>query len=287
MNKDNPDAMHLDRRSFLAAGAAGVAALAARPSRAAGHEATPARVPGIQLYTVRDSMAEDPRATLEAIAAIGYREVEFAGYYDIPPAELKRLLASLGMTSPNSHVDWAMMRDDPRSVIEPAAELGNDYVTIAWLPEEERTPLDNWKSWADVLNRAGDIAKEFGMRAAYHNHEFEFEAQDGKLPHDVLLAETDPDLVAFELDFFWVRKAGKDIGGTLASAPQRFPMAHIKDMSESGEMVDVGAGEIDFAEILTSDAGSGLKHLFVEHDNPANSFRTAIIGHKALTSILT
>lgn len=287
MNQDKTDLPRLDRRGFLAAGAAGLAVLATQTACAAGPESAPARVPGIQLYTVRDSMAQDPRATLEAIAAIGYREVEFAGYYDIPPAELKRLLDSLGMRSPNSHVDWSTMRTDPRSLIEPAAEIGNDYITIAWLPEEERKPLDNWKSWAEVLNRAGEIAKEFGMLAAYHNHEFEFEAQDGVLPHDVLLAETDPDLVAFELDMFWVRKAGQDIVTTLAKAPQRFPMAHVKDMNSSGEMVDVGAGEIDFVDILASDAASGLKHLFIEHDNPENSFRTAIIGLKALNSILS
>ena len=286
MNNDKPDALRLDRRSVLAAGAAGLAALASPWARAAGQEPMPARVPGIQLYTVRDSMAQDPRATLEAIAAIGYREVEFAGYYDIPPAELRALLDSLGMTSPNSHVDGATMRDDPRALIEPAAELGNRYVTIAWLPEEERKPLDKWKSWADVLNRAGAIAKGFGMQAAYHNHDFEFEPVGGKLPHDILMAETDPDLVAFELDFFWVRKAGRDIREVLAQAPERFPMAHIKDMNANGEMVDVGAGQIDFAGILADDAARGLKHLFVEHDNPENSFRTAIIGQRALARIL-
>lgn len=277
----------IGRREFLGGSALALAALGTANAGGDGHDhAHGKRVPGIQLYTVRESMAQNVAATLEAIAAIGYKEVECAGYYDVPPAKLRQMIADLGMRSPNSHIDWAKMRDDPRSVIEPAAELGNDYVTVAWLPEEERKPLDNWKRWADVLNRGGEIAKTLGLRVAYHNHDFEFLRTDGGFPYDVLLAETDPALVDFELDFFWVRKAGGDIGKILASAPGRFVMAHIKDMSAGGEMVDVGAGVIDFVELLGTPAGRRVKHLFVEHDNPQDAFRTAAIGYRSLSRIL-
>lgn len=292
------DATHsrLGRREFIGGGALAIAALGASASAAhhAGEhhadesqDATmPKRVPGIQLYTLRDSMQQDLPATLRAVAAIGYKEVEFAGYFDVPPAQLRQRIEDLGMTSPNSHVGWAAMRDDPLSVIEPAAELGNRWVTIAWMPPEDRQTLDDWKGWAEACNRAGEVARGFGMRAAYHNHDFEFQPVDGAVPYDILLAETDPSLVDFELDFFWVRKAGHDIGEILASAPGRFTMAHIKDMSPAGDMVDVGTGEIDFVSLLGSPAGREVGHLFVEHDTPQDAFRTAAIGYGSLKGFL-
>ncbi len=282
----------LGRREFLSGSALAFAALGSTQVVAAHHTAEHAkaagggRVPGIQLYTVRTSMEQDVPATLAAVAAIGYQEVECAGYFDIPPEKFREMIEDVGMRSPNSHVDWAKMRDDPRSVIEPAAAVGNQWVTIAWLPEEERRPLDKWKGWAESLNKAGAIAKEFGMRVAYHNHEFEFLPTDGGVPYDVLLADTDPELVDFELDFFWVRHAGKDIGQVLNQAPGRFVMAHIKDRNAGGEMVDVGAGEIDFVSLLGSPAGSKIRHLFVEHDTPQDAFRTAAISYRALEGYL-
>lgn len=281
----------IGRREFLGAGALAVAmasgAAAASAHHGNGQAAQPGgRVPGIQLYTVRTSMQQDLPATLEAVAAIGYKEVECAGYFDVPPAELRRMIEGLGMRSPNSHVDFNAMRDDPVSVIEPAAELGNRWATIAWVPPETRGTVDGWKRWAEALNRAGEVAKRYDMRAAYHNHEFEFAPVGDTLPYDILLAETDPALVDFELDFFWAAKAGQDIGRLLASAPGRFTMAHIKDMSADGEMVDVGTGQIDFAGLLATDAGRRIKHLFVEHDEPADAFRSAAISYGGLMRVL-
>jgi sugar phosphate isomerase/epimerase len=285
------EAPTVGRREFLGAGALALAALAGHRAVAAHHTAEhgadgKARLPGIQLYTVRGSMEQDVPATLAAVAAIGYKEVECAGYFNIPPEKFRGMIEDLGMRSPNSHVDWAKMRDDPRSVIEPAAAIGNQWATIAWLPEEERRPLDKWKAWAETLNKAGEIAKTFDMRVAYHNHEFEFQPTDGRVPYDILLAETNPELVDFELDFFWVRNAGKDIGEVLNRAPGRFVMAHIKDMNAAGDMVDVGAGEIDFVSLLASPAGSRIHHLFVEHDTPQDAFRTAAISYRALDGYL-
>ncbi len=282
----------LGRRDFLGGTALALAALGsgapAAASEGGAHERKHAagRVPGIQLYTLRQSMQQDLPATLRAVAAIGYQEVEFAGYFDVPPAELRRMIEDLGMRSPNSHVGWDAVRKDPLSVIEPAAELGNEWITIAWMPPEERQTIDDWKSWADTCNRAGEAARGLGLRAAYHNHDFEFQPIDGTVPFDVLLDETDPELVDFELDFFWVRKAGRDVGEILAKAPGRYVMAHIKDMSTSGEMVDVGTGEMDFVSLLGTPAGRKILHLFVEHDEPEDAFRTAAISYASLQRIL-
>lgn len=280
------------RREFLGGSALALAAIGSGAAAAAHHEtghreATPGeRVPGIQLYTLRESMQEDLPATLEGVAAIGYKEVECAGYFDVPPAKLRRMIEDLGMRSPNSHVGWEAVRRDPRSVIEPAAELGNEWVTLAWMPPEERETIDDWKGWAETCNKAGEIAKAAGLRAAYHNHDFEFLPIDGTVPYQILLDETDPALVDFELDFFWVKKAGGEIAEILAKAPDRFVMAHIKDMSAGGEMVDVGAGTIDFVSLLGSPAGQQVRHLFVEHDTPKDAFRTAAVSYGALRSIL-
>ncbi len=276
----------ISRREILGSSATlGLAALAA-PSILLAATDTPKRVPGIQLYTVRASMATDVPGTLRAIAGIGYREVEFAGYGDHSPQQVRGLLDDLDLKSPSSHVDAVIIRDDPLSLIETATAIDHDYLTIAWLNPDDRQSLDDYKRWAETFNRAGEVCRENGIRLAYHNHDFEFLSIDGQVPFDILLSETDPALVDFEMDMFWVRKGGQDIVDILNRAPGRFTMAHIKDMDEQGNMAEVGAGVIDFESILGNEAASGLRHLFVEHDQPSDPFKSAAISHLALMSIL-
>ncbi len=276
----------ISRREILGSSVTlGLAALAA-PSILLAATGTPKRVPGIQLYTVRASMATDVPGTLRAIAGIGYREVEFAGYGDHSPQQVRGLLDDLDLKSPSSHVDAVIIRDDPLSLIETATAIGHDYLTIAWLSPNDRQSLDDYKRWAETFNRVGEVCRENGIRLAYHNHDFEFLPIDGQVPFDILLSETDPALVYFEMDMFWVRKGGQDIVDILTRAPGRFTMAHIKDMDEQGNMTEVGNGVIDFESILGNEAASGLRHLFVEHDQPSDPFKSAAISHLALASIL-
>ena len=276
----------LSRRQMLGSSVAlGVSTLIA-PTIAPAATGPKKQVPGIQLYTVRASMATDVPGTLRAIAGIGYREVEFAGYGDHSPQQVRDLLDDLNLKSPSSHVDAVTIRDDPLSLIEMATALGNDYLTIAWLNPDDRQSLDDYKRWAETFNHAGEVCRENGIRLAYHNHDFEFLSIDGQVPFDILLSETDPALVDFELDMFWVRKGGQDIVNILNRAPGRFTMAHIKDMDEQGNMAEVGTGVIDFESILGNEAASGLRHLFVEHDQPSDPFKSAAISHLALASIL-
>jgi sugar phosphate isomerase/epimerase len=274
----------INRRELLMATAAtGVVAATGRTATA--DEAT-ARVSGIQLYTVRDSMAEDVATTLKAIAGIGYREVEFAGYFDRSPAEIRGMLDDLGLTSPSTHIDGESARDNPMPFVETAAEIGHDYVTIAWMRPENRKTIDDFKRWAEVANRLGEACRGAGMRAAYHNHDFEFQALDGKEPFALLLAETDPELVYFELDFYWTRFADQDIRDVIGRAPERFVMSHIKDMDAEGNMVSVGAGTIDFGGILDDPVAASIRHCFVEHDNPADPFRSVAYSHQSMRTIL-
>lgn len=289
MNTNEPSSQtSLSRRGFIGAGAT-LATVAATSHSFAGCETgTPvgARVPGIQLYTVRDSMAEDDIATLTAIAAMGYKAVEFAGYFDRAPENLRSVLDDLGLASPSAHVDARAFRADPGPIIEAASTVGHEYLTIAWLLEEDRRTLDDYRRWADTFNRLGEACRAAGLRFAYHNHDFELLPLDGELPLQLLIEQTDATLVDFELDFFWVVKAGRKVPEVLDWAPGRCTMAHIKDMDAAGNMVDLGAGEIDFATLLASDAAASIRHPFVEHDNPANPMRTAAIGRRQLSAWL-
>ncbi|MFK7887333.1 MAG: sugar phosphate isomerase/epimerase family protein [Gammaproteobacteria bacterium] len=276
------------RRKLLKTGAAFAcaAALPATTALAMAKRPNVNAAPGIQLYTVRDSMQENLPATLDAVAAIGFRDVEFAGYFERSPNALRQMLDARGLRSSSSHVNARALRDNPQAIVDAAAAIGNRFVTIGWLEQDDRRSADDYKRWADALNRAGELAAKAGLQAAYHNHEFEFEAFGDTVPYDVLLANTEPELVAFELDFFWVRKAGLQVEDVLGKAPKRFRLAHIKDMDDAGNMVDVGCGQISFARILKSPVAASLEHFFVEHDQPTHPFRTAAVGRRALSEIL-
>ena len=201
--------LSLSRRAMLSSSAAlGLAALAA-PFIMPASAATTKRVPGIQLYTVRDAMATDVAETLQAIAGIGYREVEFAGYFEHSPGQIRQMLDRYGLAAPSTHMDARALRDDPMPLVDAAAEIGHDYVTVAWLNPEDRQSIDDYRKWAEVFNRVGETCRANGLRLAYHNHDFEFASMQGRVPFDVLLQETDADLVDFELDLFWVVTGGR------------------------------------------------------------------------------
>ncbi len=264
-----------DRRDFIRA--LGVAALgpvlhplAPSPSpRAPLHKLD--RI-GLQLYTVRHQMEKDLEGTIARVAATGYREVEFAGYFGKSPRDVRALLDHHGLASPSSHVSLAP--DQWRAALEAAPVVGHRYLVIAWIPAEERRTLDDYKRWAERLNRAATEAKAAGLEFAYHNHDFEFAPLDGKLPYDVLLAETDPKLVQLEMDLYWIVKAGQDPLAYFARWPGRFPMVHVKDSAgpPDHKMTAVGAGKIDFRKIFAQSDQAGIRHYFVEHDNPDDPF---------------
>lgn len=274
----------INRRQLLAAtAAAGVVAATGIPSTAG---AQTKRLPGVQLYTVRDSMAKDVEKTLQAIAGIGYREVEFAGYFTRSAKDIKEMLARFDLASPSTHVNGETVQQDPAPFVDLAAEIGHEYVTMAWMQPENRETADDWKRWVDVANRLGEACRKNGLRAAYHNHDFEFQAIDGIVPFELLLAETDPGLVDFEVDFYWVREAGQSIRDVLAMAPERMVLSHIKDRHVDGRMVDVGDGTIDFAAILADPVAASIRHCFVEHDIPDDPFRSVAASHQVLRKIL-
>ncbi|WP_457651577.1 sugar phosphate isomerase/epimerase family protein [Rhodocaloribacter sp.] len=274
----------MNRRTFIQASAAALGGLTlggpaltgcAREKADAVHETAPPghrleRI-GLQLYTVRSLLEQDFAGTLEKVAAVGYKEVEFAGYFGHGPEDVKALLGRLGLTAPSTHVLLdALAPDALDATVANAVAVGHRYLVMAWLPEDERASLDAYRRHAELFNRAGETCHEAGLRFAYHNHDFEFVDLDGVRPYDLLLSETDPELVKMELDLYWITKAGADPLAYFAQHPGRFPLCHVKDMAADGEMTEVGAGTIDFATLFAHATEAGLTHYFVEHDHPAD-----------------
>jgi len=252
----------MDRRSFLGTvTAAGI--MAKRLSWAAERKIEKV---GVQLYTVRDQMKADFAGTIEKVAKIGYREVEFAGYFDNPPKEVKGLLDKNGLTAPSAHIDFEHITTKLPEVIEAAKVVGHQYIVCPWMPEELRGDAEGWKRVAQSLNKAGADIKKAEMQLAYHNHNFEFKDFNGKLGYDILLEEADPNLVKMEMDLYWTTKAGADPLKYFAKHPRRFPLVHVKDMDKSGDFAEVGSGTIDWKPIFAKSQQAGIKHYFVEQD---------------------
>lgn len=229
---------------------------------------------GIQLYTLRRLMQQDVERTLAAVAEIGYREVEFAGYFDQTPKRVRAILETHGLQAPAAHVGFPDLGDGWNRVLDMASEIGHRYVVTPWLSERQRTE-DGYLRAAEVFNEAGAAARARGITFGYHNHDFEFVPLAERLPFDILLDETDPTLVLFELDLFWITKAGHDPFQYFARYPGRFPLVHVKDMRADGAMVDVGQGGIDFGRVIARATQAGIRHYFVEHDNPEDPLLTA------------
>jgi sugar phosphate isomerase/epimerase len=234
---------------------------------------------GVQLYTVRSLLEEDFVGTMEAVAEMGYDEVEFAGYYGRSPQEITDLLDRLDLAAPAAHVMPSDIRDSPQEVVDTAAAVGHDYVVCAYLTEADRGSLDAYRAIAGLLDDFGKRCADAGLQLAYHNHDFEFAPIDGTLPYDLLLQETDPERVQMELDLYWIRKAGYEAVDYFDRQPGRFPLVHVKDMGPDGGIVPVGDGQIDFQRIFAASDTAGLQHVFVEHDNPdapLDSIRTSL-----------
>ncbi len=224
---------------------------------------------GVQLYTVRALLERDFEGTLARLADIGFSEVEFAGYHGRTPEAVLAALGRAGLTAPSAHVPIEAVRDDLPRVLDGARLMGHRHVVVAWLPEQQRT-VDGCRAAADLFNRVGQHAVSAGIRFAYHNHAFEFDRLDGRMPYDVLLERCDPRYVDFEMDLYWITKGGQDPLAYFARWPDRFPMVHVKDSTGPPDhrMVDVGAGTIPWKTIFAHREQAGIRHYFVEHDEP-------------------
>jgi sugar phosphate isomerase/epimerase len=286
----------LDRRLFIQ-GAAGASATMAW-SRGFAATAKKARFEmGLQLYTVRDPMASAPLPTLKEIARLGYRNLETfgfdadrLGYYGMDARDFKQVLDGLGLRSTSGHYDLYKHLEAPLPVMRAfvdrcvagAQALGQQYITWPWLAPGQRT-IRHFELLAGRLNEIGEQIKSSGLTLAYHNHEFEFIEQDGKLGYDIIMRETDPALVKLQLDLFWAAHSSRRSPHELFSLqPGRFVMWHIKDMDRKNRdrYTELGNGTIDFTKIMPEARLAGLESYFVEQgDNfavdPMSSIATS------------
>jgi len=235
---------------------------------------------GMTLYTVRDLMDENPKETLQEIAAIGYKYIEATGYndgkfYGMAPEEFKAYLESLGLTPLSTHMGMVTL-DNADQLIADVKAAGFKYFVIPVPPmghfsyNAETQTLhmsEEVEEITGILNTVGEKCKAAGLELLYHNHSFEFEENaNGIVPMDYFLEHTDPETVNFQMDLYWVTKAEVDPLTYFEKYPGRFKMWHVKDMDEQGRFAPVGKGTIDFGRVLAKKDVSGMKYYIVEQD---------------------
>ncbi|HEX5667884.1 MAG TPA: sugar phosphate isomerase/epimerase [Chitinophagaceae bacterium] len=233
---------------------------------------------GIQLYTLRDIIGKDPKGVLQQLAAFGYKEIEsYSGqqgiFWGMSNKEFKSYLDSIGMKMVSSHYDW---KNDTEKLAPQAAEIGMKYLICPYLGKQKT--MDDYKRTADEFNKAGEICKKNGIRFVYHNHGYSFEdAVNGLYPQDAMMQGTDPALVDFEMDIYWVATAGQDPEAWLKKYPNRWKLVHVKDRGknfpagQADASVDLGTGMLDFSKILKTARKTGVKHYIVEQERYDNT----------------
>ena len=229
----------------------------------------PGPIVGAQLYTVRESMAADPLATLRRVADLGYREVEIAGTFGAKPEAICQQTRALELRVAAVHADWQLLRTDPAAAIAETRALCSDALILAWLPEDQRQTLAQWRDWVEHLNLIADLAEREGVRIAYHAHDFEFAEIDGIRPIDLLMDELDP-RIGFELDTYWLAHAGEDPLRFLQRHADRVTHLHLKDMAGDGSMADVGEGTLPLTQIIIQAQQQGVRHFLVERDDASD-----------------
>jgi sugar phosphate isomerase/epimerase len=298
------------RRDFLRLSTTGAigAAVLSRGMFDTASASTPFRSPadpksfgiGLQLYTIRNEMSKDVPGSLKKVSDIGFKYLELADYsnrmfYGIKPAEFKKMVNDLGMEVLSSHtqvdipgdpVEFAKILSEDHSIV------GAKYCMEPWVEAKDRHSIAGYQKMADHWNQVGAITKKSGIQFGYHNHNFEFDTVEGKVPYfEVFMAELDKDLVTMELDLFWTTKAGQNPVDLFNKYPGRFQLFHMKDMytkqppsfTTDGvtDFAPVGEGLINFKEILAAKNIAGMKYMFVEQDRskddkPFDAIKTSI-----------
>ena len=235
---------------------------------------------GLQLYTVRDAMEKDPGGTLKQVSALGYEDLELYGYdgdagtfYGFKASDFKKMLEDVELSTSSCHYGLPAFFDSPEDelmryvdqCLEGAHAIGHDYITWPWLDPKDRN-LDGFKKLSEKLNKIGERVVKGGLKFAYHNHGFEFEDHDGQIGYDIIIGETDPELVKLQLDLYWVAHDSKiSANEWIDKQPGRFVMWHIKDMhKESRDYTELGNGSIDFLPILPEAEKAGLEYYYLE-----------------------
>ena len=296
--------MNTRRRNLLKMGVA--CAVTSKLLRARG--ATPARRRlGLQLYTISDELHRDFKRALQEVAAIGYTEIEFAGFLGKSPAAWRDELKATGLRAVSGHFLGPQLQSSLDSCIDYARELGLQYMVcpaptlpdaarleiLSSFPADSGKPaggavqqaferftnsftLEDWQWNADFFNKVGQRVKEAGMQFAYHNHNVEFRRFGERTAYDELLARTEPAVVTMELDCGWLTQAGGDPAAVLAAHPRRFRLLHVKDVKRgfvpgirpNPQPADVGSGAVEWKRVFAAAERVGVQHYFLEQEPP-------------------
>lgn len=227
---------------------------------------------GLQLYSLKEKMMEDPIETIKSVAGFGYTQIEgYDGgkgiFWGMKNTEFKSLTDDLGLDFISSHADTYTNLDQQA---EQAGAIGMKYLINPWVGPQKS--MDDFKRIADDFNKQGEICKKHGIKFAYHNHAYTFIELEGQIPHDYLLENTDPELVEFEMDTYWVYTAGKDPIAYIKKYPNRFTLGHVKDKSGDFEFSEpngstiIGTGIMDFPSILRAGMDNGMDYFIVEQE---------------------
>ena len=249
---------------------------------------------GLQLYSLRDDLPKDPKGILKQVSSFGYKQVEsFEGskgiFWGMPHTEFKKYMDDLGMTIVSSHCN---IEKDFEKKAAQAGEIGMKYLIAPYIGAQKT--VDDYKKYADKFNSLGDICKKNGLRFAYHNHGYTFEALDGQMPQDILMQNTNADTVDYQMDIFWVVTPGADPVAWFQKYPNRFRLVHVKDREknapakEGDASCDLGTGSIDFPTVLRVAKDNGVEYFIVEQEKytgstPIKSVETDAAYMKKLT----
>ncbi|MDZ7719837.1 MAG: TIM barrel protein [Balneolaceae bacterium] len=266
--------MDHSRRSFLKksgllAGGAALTSLSFLQSCASSDEVEEVtNTFGIQLYTLRDIIGDDPRGVISSLAEFGYKQIEsYEGsmgiFWGMSHTEFKQFLDDLGLSMISTH---ANVSENYQQKVDQLAEIGVPYIINPYVGPQES--IDDFYQLAEQFNELGQIANDAGITFAYHNHAYSFEELDGEIPQVVMMENTDPDLVEFQMDMYWVVEAGEDILDWIRRYPNRFTSGHVKDSSggEDAESVVLGTGTIDYPSIVQVAQENGMEHFIVEQE---------------------
>lgn len=223
---------------------------------------------GIQLWTLRNVVQEEPVKTLEALVKMGYNNIEPYGFdgkfYSLNAREYARIIDDLGARLISTHTNINLENADALS--DHAMEAGLEYLVMPSPGNRPKETRDDYKRLADEMNKIGKIVSSRGLRFGYHNHAFEFDPIEGELPYDILLSGTDPEHVCFQMDIFWIIKGGGIPADYFRMYPGRFKLWHVKDMGPDGKSCIIGNGSIDFKKIFKLADLSGMQYFYVEQE---------------------
>lgn len=236
---------------------------------------------GLQLYSLRADFAKDVPGTLRRVKDLGFKEVELAGTYNLAPAEFKKLLNENGLKPIAGHFPFDKLRDDPEGVARDAKALGLKYAGCAWIPHTGAFDAAQCKETAAVFNKAGAVLAKSGIKFFYHVHGYEFQPHGDGTLFDLLMAETDPKTVSYEMDILWVVFPGQDPVRLFAKYGKRWELVHLKDLKKgvaTGELtghtdvtndVALGTGQVDYPAVLRAAQKAGVKYYFIEDESPS------------------